>query len=259
MESMAETFLITGASSGIGRELAWVAARNGHPLILVARRESVLNGIAAQIRDKHGVPTSTSARDLSLPDERERLYREVSDEGQQVGVLVNNAGYGAVGPFAELDTDRQLDMVELNVKALTHLCRLFLPSMIERGTGGIMNVASTAAFQPGPNMAVYYAGKSYVLSLTEAIAEELRGTGVRVSCLCPGATRTEFQHKSGAAHARLARLKTASAREVAEFGYRSLQASKVVAVQGLVNRLLALSVRFSPRWAVRRLIHVINS
>ena len=187
-----ETVLITGASSGIGLELARLFAADGSDLILVARREAELQSLADDMAASHGISARVMTEDLSDLSAPQRIVDRLATDELELDVLVNNAGFGLRGPAAELDLQRQLDMLQVNVTALTHLTRLLLPAMIARRRGGVLNVASTAAFQPGPHMAVYYATKAYVLSFSEALAEELGGTGVTVSCLAPGPTATEF-------------------------------------------------------------------
>ena len=192
-----ETVLITGASSGIGLELAKCFAADGCRMILVSRKADALETLATQLRTEHKVQAQVFTVDLAEPEAPVRLASRLEKAGIRVDVLVNNAGFGAQGKFAELDLQRQLDMVQVNVTALLHLTGLLLPAMIKRREGGILNVASTAAFQPGPGMGVYYAFKAFVLSFTEAIAEELTGTGLKISALCPGPTVTNFGKAAG--------------------------------------------------------------
>ena len=187
-----ETVLITGASSGIGRELARQFAGDGADLVLIARSEDRLRDLAGELTAEYGVTVEVVPADLSQPGSPDQIVQTLAQQQTDVDVLVNNAGFGARGPVAGLGVQRQLEMIEVNVAALTRLTALLLPGMLERRRGDILNVASTAAFQPGPNSAVYYATKAYVLSFTEALAEEVRGSGVRVSCLAPGPTDTGF-------------------------------------------------------------------
>ena len=253
-----ETVLITGASSGIGLELARRFAADRSNLILVARSEEKLHQLAAELRAADGVQVRVLPEDLAAADSPRRLFDALQDEGVAVDVLVNNAGFGACGSVADLPAEQLLDIIQVNVAALTHLTRLFLPGMIERRSGGILNVASLAAFQPGPYMAVYYATKAYVLSFTEALAEELLGTGVRVTCLCPGPTVTRFAAVADVEDKPLFRLGTASAKSVAETGYRGFRRGRLLIVTGLKNRLLATSVRFSPRSVVRKVVALLQ-
>lgn len=258
METASAYTLVTGASTGIGREIARIAASKGRPLVLVARSEDKLRELAREIREAHRVGAEVVALDLSEPDAPEALYRETALRSLEIEVLVNNAGFGSLGRFHGTPIDRQLEMLRLNVAALVHLTHLFLPPMLERRRGRILNVASTAGLQPGPFMTVYYASKAFVVSFTEAIAEELRGTGVTATALLPGPTRTEFQSRANMADSRLFRLGVADARSVAEAGYRGMEAGRAVVIPGIGNKALSLLVRSSPRWAVRRVVSWLN-
>jgi short-subunit dehydrogenase len=250
--------LVTGASTGIGRELALIAAARGRDLVLLARSEEKLSQLARWVRENHRVRVEVAALDLSDPQAPEALFREMNRRELEVEDLVNNAGFGTLGRFHDISIDRLLEMLRLNVLALTHLTHLFLPAMMTRRRGRILNVASTAGLQPGPWMAVYYASKAYVLSFTEAIAEELRGTGVTATALLPGPTRTEFQARADMAGSRLVRLGMADARSVAEAGYRGMEAGRAVVIPGIGNQALSLLVRLSPRWSVRRVVSWLN-
>lgn len=249
-----ETALITGASSGIGLELARLFAQDKSRLVLVARSSDKLEQLADDLRRNQGVEALVVAKDLADAAAPQAIFDELKARAIDVDVVVNNAGFGSVGALAALPLQRQMDMIQVNVAALTHLTRLFLPGMIERSRGGILNVGSTAAFQPGPNMAVYYATKAYVLSLTEALAEELAGTGVKVTCLAPGPTATGFGADSGMQHSFLFKLGTIDARTVARHGYQGFRKGRVVVIPGLSNRLGALSVRLAPRLVVRKIV-----
>jgi short-subunit dehydrogenase len=253
-----ETVLITGASSGIGRELAKCFAEEGCRLILVARTRASLEALAAELRQSYQIEVRVLPADLAQPETPICLFANLEAEGLQVDVLVNNAGFGAQGPFAELPLERQLEMIQVNVTALTHLTHLFLPAMIERRRGGMINVASTAAFQPGPLMAVYYATKAFVLSFSEALAEELRGSGLTVTALCPGPTHTNFAVAAGMQNSRLLRMKSMSAKAVAQIGHRAFRQGRYVSIAGLRNQLAAFSVRLAPRVLVRKIVHQIN-
>jgi uncharacterized protein len=252
------TSLITGASSGIGLDLAHLFAAKKYDLILVARREDKLREVAAVIMREHGVKVEVIAADLSQPAAPAALVAELERRGLAVDVLVNNAGFGDRGAVAELSVERQRDMLQVNVTALTELSRYLLPAMLQRKRGGILNVASTAAFQPGPFMSVYYASKAYVLSFSEGLAEELRDTGVTVTCLCPGATATEFAQEANMTESRLFQMGAMTSKEVARAALDGFLAGKVIVVPGIKNKLGAQSVRFSPRWMVRRLVRVLN-
>src|SRR5580658_3182996 len=242
-----KTALITGASFGIGLELARIFAREGYHLVLVARSADKLRQLASELEKAHSTRSLILATDLTQPGASAYVLDQTTRANIQVDVLVNNAGFGQYGLFAENDLEQCLGQIQLNVTTLTHLTRLYLPAMIERNSGRVLNVASTAAFQPGPLMAVYFATKAYVLHFSEALGNELNGTGVAVTCLCPGATATEFHKRANATDMRLLGFGSMDARTVAEDGYRALMAGKPVVISGLKNWLLAQSVRFSPR------------
>lgn len=254
-----ETVLVTGASSGIGCELAKCFAADGSRLVLVARRGGALDLLATELRRIHKIQTQVVTTDLALPEAPVRLLEHLRFHGLKVDVLVNNAGFGAQGQFVKLPLERQLDMVQVNITAVTHLSRLLLPGMLERGRGGILNVASTAAFQPGPGMAVYYATKAYVLSFSEALAEELAGTGLTITTLCPGPTATNFSMAANAQNSRLFKLTAMSAESVAQIGHRAFRQGRVVAVAGLRNQTLAFSVRLAPRAVTRKITKYLNA
>ena len=255
-----ETVLITGASSGIGLELARRFAADGAALVLVARSEEKLGNIVRELRARYGVAARVLAYDLSDPAARPALFEALRADGTAVDVLVNNAGFGARGSVAALGVERQLGMVQLNVAALTHLTRLFLPGMIERGQGGVLNVASTAAFQPGPQMAVYYATKAFVLSFTEGVAEEVRPAGVRVCCLAPGPTDTGFRKEAGLEGSRLFTLAAVMTPEaVARAGYEGFRKGRVLVVPGAQNKLGAFLVRFVPRALARKVAQFLQA
>jgi len=251
---MIETTLITGASSGIGLELARLFAADRSDLILVARSKDKLESLAQELRRDQGIEVLVLPKDLADPAAPQAIFDQVAAEGRTVDVVVNNAGFGAVGPVARLAVERQTEMVQVNVAALTHLSRLFLPGMIERGRGGILNVGSTAGFQPRPNMAVYYATKAFVLSFTEALAEELVGSPIHVTCLAPGPTATGFGAASGMEKSLIFKLGAMDAGTVARAGYRGFRRGKVLVIPGLKNRLGAFSVRLGPRAVVRKLV-----
>lgn len=241
------TVLITGASGGIGYELAKFFARDRHNLVLVARSADKLAQVATELQ-AYGVKVKTIALDLAASPVPKFLFDQLQREGITIEILINNAGFGAFGEFAEMPEEEILGQIALNITALTELTRLFLPTMIARRTGRVMNVASTAAFQPGPLMAVYYASKAYVLSFSEAIANEVRGSGVTVTCFCPGATHTGFAHRSGTENSRLFKqFGVMSAEKVARDGYRALMGGRTVAISGVHNWVVVQSARFAPR------------
>ena len=239
--------LITGASTGIGREFASICARDGYDVVLVARSAEKLELLATQIREQTSKSAHVLLKDLSKPDAARELFEEVSRLGIDVEILINNAGFGLLGLFWELDESEQMEMIRLNIAALTQLTRLFLPGFIQRRRGGILNVASTAAFQPGPLMAVYYASKSYVVSFSEAIYNEVRDYGVAITCLCPGPTRTEFDKRAGAVATRLfASGRAMDARTVAQIGWNGFKARKPLVIAGRLNATMAFLTRFAP-------------
>jgi short-subunit dehydrogenase len=248
-----ETVLITGASSGIGWELAKLFAASGSRLVLVARRRDRLEALANELRSQHGTESRLLIEDLGRPGAAQQVFDATSAEGP-VDVLVNNAGFGLLGRFRKLPLDRQREMLQLNVTALTELSRLYLPGMIERRRGGLLNIGSTASFQPGPNAAVYYASKAYVLSFTEALVTELAGTGVTSTCLAPGPTHTGFGDLSGMGSTPVFRFGSMPADAVARAGYRAFRRRRSLVVPGLCNKALIFVQRFSARWLVRRIV-----
>jgi short-subunit dehydrogenase len=245
--------LITGASAGLGVEFARQLSKRGHRLVLAARRKDRLDELAKELGNARAV-----AIDLSKKDSAARLMADIEANGETVDLLVNNAGFGLIGRFAELDATREREMIDLNVGALTDLCRAVAPAMIERKSGAILNVASTAAFQPGPKMAVYFATKAFVLSLSEAIHEELRPHGIKVSCLCPGPTRTEFGEVAGFGGNGLFDRVAMEADQVVEVGLKGLEANDAVVIAGWMNKVTAASTRFAPRSVVRKIAGAIK-
>jgi uncharacterized protein len=252
------TALVTGASGGIGEELARLFAADGHGLVLVARGEEKLRRLAEELESKHNVGARVVASDLSRADAPREIFEELEREGVRVDALVNNAGIGSYGLFAETELGQELELLQINVVALTQLTKLFLPAMIERRRGYVCNVASTAAFQPGPLMAVYYASKAYVLSLSEALANECEGTGVVVSALCPGPTETGFVAAAGMQESKLFDRGAMTARDVALAGYRGLLAGKTIVIPGARNALLARTVGMMPRGLVAKVVRGIQ-
>ena len=244
--------LVTGASAGLGVEFARQCRAKGQEVVLVARRRERLEALAGELAGELG-GAHVVAADLSDPGAPERLLEEVESLGLTVETLVNNAGFGAAGRFDLLPAERQAEMIDLNVRALTLLCRLALPAMLSRGRGFILNVASTAAFQAGPNMAVYYAGKAFVLSLTEALHQETKGTGVHVTALCPGPTATEFFEVAGAADGRLAKIATDPV-AVVRAGLEGLARNRAIVIPGVANKVGAQANRLLPRAAMRRIV-----
>jgi short-subunit dehydrogenase len=253
-----ETVLITGASSGIGLELARCFAADGGRLVLVARNAAALEKLAEELRQKNKIEAVVLPADLSLSETPKQIFQELSARKIAVDVLVNNAGFGLHGSFAELPLWRQMEMLQVNITALTELTGLFLPGMIGRRRGGILNVGSVAGFLPGPNMAVYFATKAFVLSFTEALAGELAGSGLTVSVLCPGPTATNFSQVARGEKKPRIQTSKMSAETVAQYGHRAYRAGKVVAVPGLRNKFLICLIRLAPRWLVRQSVKSIN-
>jgi hypothetical protein len=250
---MKKVALITGASAGLGVEFARQLSARGHRLVLAARRKDRLDTLAKELGNARAV-----AIDLSKKDAAAKLLADVEAAGEQIEVLVNNAGFGLIGAFAELDAKRLRQMIDLNVGTLTDLCRAVAPQMIARKSGGIINVASTAAFQPGPKMAVYFATKAFVLSLTEALHEELKPHGVSVTCLCPGPTRTEFGEVAGFGGNGMFDRVAMESPEVVKAGLEGLDRNHAVVVPGVVNKIGAASTRFAPRSVVRKIAGAIK-
>jgi hypothetical protein len=245
--------LVTGASAGLGIDFARQLSKRGHRLVLAARRKDRLEALAKEL-----VKARAVAIDLSKANAAAKLMADLEAAGEEVELLVNNAGFGLIGKFATLDAKRLRQMIDLNVGTLTDLCRAVAPKMIKRKSGAILNVASTAAFQPGPNMAVYFATKAYVLHFTEALHEELKPHGIKVSCLCPGPTRTEFGEVAGFGGNGLFDHVAMESPEVVEAGLATLDKNHAVIVPGWKNKVTAASTRFAPRSIVRKIAGAIK-
>lgn len=255
-----KTALITGASGGIGLELARIMASENYNLVLAARSRGLLEQIADELTGKYKISVTVFDADLTKIASVDTIYSKLKEESILIDVLINNAGFGDFSPFAESEWKKDLDMIELNITALTYFTRLFLPEMLSRKKGRIMNVASTAAFQPGPLMAVYYATKAYVLSFSEAVANEVHGTGVTITALCPGTTASGFQKAASLDESKLFKWrKLPSSAEVAEYGYKAMLAGKRVAIHGKMNYLMANSIRFVPRNIVTAIVRFIQA
>ena len=245
---MKNTALITGASNGIGLELAKIHASRGGDLVLVARNKSKLEEIKKALELEFKVSVYTIGKDLSEVNAAQEVYDETSKQNIQIDYLINNAGFGDFGMFAETNWDKELQMINLNITTLTLFTKLYLQDMVKRGSGKILNVASTASFQPGPTMAVYCATKAYVLSFTEAVSNEVSDKGITITALCPGATETGFQAAGAMDESNLFKgKKLPSAKNVAEYGYTSMIKGKTVAIHGFMNYILSNSIRFIPR------------
>ncbi len=257
---MKKTALVTGGSLGIGLELARQFASHGHDLVLVARHLDPLEAAAGRLEGQHGVKVTVIQSDLSDPESPQRVFDEITGQGIQIDFLVNNAGFGLGGDFADTDLPKELDMIQVNIASLVHLTKLFMQPMVHRKSGRILNVSSIASFQPGPFMAVYYATKAFVTSFSQAIDEELRGTGVTVTCLCPGPVATHFAERAGVQKTPLFQnVGIASAEVVARFGYRALMKGQRLAIQGTSNKLLVQAERFLPRALVTRVVGKIQA
>lgn len=258
-EKQQKTALITGAASGIGYELARFFADDGYNLVLVDRNDESLVNVAHELKDNFQILVTLITKDLSISTSPLEIFTQLQQKSIHIDVLVNNAGFGNYGFFSATDLGSDLEMLQVNLVCLTHLTKLFLREMVKRGEGKILNVASAAAFQPGPLMAVYFASKAYVLSFSEAIANELQGTGVTVTTLCPGPTESAFHQRTGMADTKLVKgKKMMDAATVAKIGYRGLMANKTIVIPGVKNRLQAELVRFIPRNIVTKLVRIMQ-
>ena len=255
---MGKTALVTGASSGLGEEFARLFAKDGIDLVLVARRRERLEALASELRGSAKIAVHVVAADLAVADEVERLIREVQGQGLEIEYLVNNAGLGNVGVFAQSKLDTQMVMVDVNVRALVRLTHAFVPAMVARRSGRVLNIGSTAGLQPGPYGAVYYATKAFVNSFTEALSYELKGTGVSATVSLPGATATEFASVAGSGQTRLFKSGVMSSAQVARGAYRAMLQGRPFVIHGWANKVLGLSVRLSPRSVVRSIAAAMN-
>ena len=245
--------LITGASAGLGAGFARALAADHQDLILTARRADRLGELATELRAKHGIDVRYFSADLADAAAPEHLIAEIVASGVQIDTLINNAGFGLGGAFADLPLSRQLAQIDVNCRALVALSHAVLPGMLASGRGAILNLASTAAFQPGPGMAIYYATKAFVLSFSEALHEELKPLGIRVAALCPGPTRTEFARVAGTANSKLFDRFAGSPGSVVRDGIAALNANQAVKISGAINQVMASSIRFTPRGVARRI------
>ena len=253
------TALITGASNGIGLELAYEHAKNGGNLILIARNSKKLEEIKSEIETKYNVKVNIISKDLSIKNAAQEVYNEVKNLNLQVDYLINNAGFGDFGMFISTKWNKEEEMINLNITALTQFTKLFIKDMIARKNGKILNLASTASFQPGPTMAVYFATKAYVLSFSEAIANEVKEFGVTVTALCPGPTASGFQTAAAMDNAKLFKdKKLPSSKEVAIYGYNAMLKGKTVAIHGTLNYILANAIRLLPRNLVTKIIRQVQ-
>jgi uncharacterized protein len=256
---MKKTALITGASSGIGLELAKEFAINGVNLLLVARSTAKLESLAQELKKNYKIQVDFISKDLSKIDSSQEIFDWCKQNNTEVHFLINNAGFGDFGNFSESNWEKQLRMINLNITTLTHLTHLFLPNMIKNNYGKVLNVSSIAAFQPGPNMSVYFATKAFVLHFSEAISNELSNTNVTVTALCPGPTESGFQDAAQMQDSKLVKgKKFPSSKEVAQYGYKSMMDGKTVAIHGILNNIMVNTVRFTPRSWVLKLVRFIQ-
>jgi uncharacterized protein len=254
-KSRHKNVLITGSADGIGYQLAYIFAKHHYNLVLIDKEAKKIQLIADEFSNKFGISVKALVKDLSICTSPEEIFTELQTAGIKIDILVNNAGIGTYGVFSETDLTQELKLLQINIVSLTHLTKLFLNDMINQGSGKILNVASVAAFQPGPLMAVYFASKAYVLSFSEAIANELEGTGVTVTTLCPGPTASKFQKTAAMEESKISHVNRMMTTEtVAKIGYDSLMANKTIAIPGIRNQILARSVRFAPRNIVTKIV-----
>lgn len=251
--------LITGASSGFGLEFSKIFAETGHHLLLVARNEEKLEKLQHALERKYGIDVYILTQDLSVPHAAKKVARYVKSQNLRVEILINNAGFGDYGAFVSSDLTKQTQMIDLNIRSLMEMTHTFLPGMVKRGRGRILNVASIASFEAGPKMSVYYATKAFVLSFTESLSEELRGSGVTVTALCPGPTDTGFSKAAEMPNGRFANLfRLTKPQDVAYYGYRALMSDWVIAIPGRMNRLAVIAVKFLPRKIIRRAVAILQ-
>jgi len=247
---MTETALITGASSGIGCELARIFAKDGCNLVLVARRRRQLEELASELCAKHSISATVIEKDLASPSSPQEIFDELRNRSIHIDILVNSAGTHVYGEFQVTDFEKELQLIHVNLVSLTHMTKLAVAEMFKRGGGKILNLGSIGSFAPSPLNAIYCAAKAYVLSFSEGIAKDLEGTGITVTVLCPGATATEFPVKAQIEDTRLFRALVMDAETVAKIGYRALMRGKRVVAAGLYNKLTVFMIRFTPRWLI---------
>lgn len=259
MLSPMQTALITGASGGLGEEFAQLCAADGNDLVLVARSKEKLEILGKELATKHNIRFTVLPHDLSLPDAVQKLTEELKSGNIEPDILINNAGFGAYGLFHETSYAQEKNLIAVNIAALTELTKCILPAMVKRGSGCVLNIASTAAFQPGPLMAVYYASKAYVMNFSLALSEELKGTGVTVTCLCPGPTKTGFETNANLGNSRLFRLGSMNANTVAKIGYDAMNCGKSLVVAGLRNKIGAFMTRFIPRMLAAKIARTVQA
>jgi uncharacterized protein len=250
--------LITGASGGIGEQLALLAAADGYNVILVARDKVALKRVAELIEQRYGVTTLVLAQDLAQPKSPKLIFDSVKRQNISVSVLINNAGFGDYGEFSKSNRSIQLSMIDLNIRALTELTHLFLPEMVKRRKGYVVNLGSIASFLPGPLMSVYFASKAYVLSFSDALAQELKGSGVSVTCLCPGSTKTQFGNAAHVKTSHSTQTSRVTPKQVAVFGWEAMKKGKTRAIYGNSNRFTILAMKIVPHNLVARIVEKIQ-
>lgn len=254
-----KTALITGASSGIGAEFARILARQGCDLVLVARNKERLDALAEELGRNFGATSLVLAKDLSVRGAVEEIYSDLENKRVGIDILINNAGFGVYGPFLETKLTEEMEMLQVNIVSLTMLTKLFMRDMVSRGFGKILNIGSTGSFSPTPLSSVYCASKAYVLSFSEAIAEELTGTGVTVTTLCPGPTATGFAQRAQMAETKIFQQGTMTAKEVALTGYNAMMSGRPTVVAGMFNKIMVFSIRLSPRYVVTKMAKFLMS
>ena len=255
-----ETVLITGASSGIGMEFAKLFAQDGSNLVLVARRKNKLHQLSEELKTKYGIKAYVLPKDLSKKSASIEIFDHLREKSIEIDIVVNNAGFGTKGAIVDLDIEHQLDMIQVNVMALTNLTRLFLPRMVKRGSGGVLNVGSVAGFQPGPHLAVYCATKAYVLLFTEALAEEIRNSNIKISCFAPGPVKTEFGEKSYLRNSLLFKImRPLNVEPTVKVAYKGFRKGEVIITPGFKAKIMAFLNRLTPRFIVRKIAKILNT
>jgi len=259
MNRINKTALVTGASTGIGNELSRLLAQDGYNLVITARSKEKLKNLAAELEEKYNVFVTVIAKDLSQPNSPGEIFNETQKQQLNISVLINNAGYGSFGEFLDLDIENEINMLQVNILALTHLTYLYAKEMMNTGGGRILNVASTAAFQPGPLMSVYYASKAYVLHFSEALANEFKNKGITITTLCPGPTKTNFQERADMQESKLVKGKRImDAAIVASEGYLGMKAGRTLVIPGIQNKIMSLGIKFFPRGFVTNVVRNIQ-
>ena len=259
MNRINKTALVTGASTGIGNELSRLLAQDGYNLVLIARNEEKLKKLSTELEEKYNIFAKVIVKDLSSPNSPQEIFKETQEQELNISVLINNAGYGSFGEFLDLQIENEINMLQVNILSLTNLTYLYGKEMIKMGSGKILNVSSTAAFQPGPLMTVYYASKAYVLHFSEALANELKNKNITVTTLCPGPTKTNFQQRAEMLESKLVNGKRImNAALVAAGGYKGMKAGRTLVIPGIQNKMLSIGVKLLPRGIVTRFVRSIQ-